>query len=70
MSKKKNHIPKLGRGAGLSGEALCGRWADYLTGDWAEIWRTAWSFMRRGDTAHYCKRCIARIGEYDGWIHP
>lgn len=56
----KEHVPAPGRGSGMHGVALCGRWAHYLTGDHALTTRIA---LAGGD--HWCDSClrILRIGK-------
>jgi len=59
MSKmsKKQHVPAPGRAVGLKGRALCGRYAQYRTGDHALIRQVA----RQSDGEGYCTRCLARV---------
>ncbi len=54
----KQHIPAPGRANGLRGEALCGRIADYATGDHAMILRLA-----RDGGGHWCADCLRRMKE-------
>jgi hypothetical protein len=53
---KTKHIPAAGVATGLNGPALCGRWARYLTGDHAQIRRSAIA-----NPEGYCKNCVKRM---------
>jgi hypothetical protein len=53
------HIPAPGRASGLRGEALCGRYARYATGDHDLIRRLA---HESGDG--FCADCLRRLAEY------
>lgn len=61
MSQKKTHIPAPGRSSGLVGEALCGRWAHYTTGDHDLLRRLAVQAAADGESAHYCAECLDSV---------
>ncbi len=54
----KQHIPALGYARGLSGRALCGRFAQYHTGDHQLIHRLA---RAEGSKEHYCAQCLKKL---------
>ena len=54
MSKKKKHIPYVSWP--LHGTALCGRHAEYSTGDHELIKRLAWQYPEL-----YCKECLKKL---------
>ena len=56
MTPKKNHIPAPGYAVGLRGPALCGRYADYATGD-HEIIRRQASLVGAYDY-YVCSQCL------------
>ena len=64
------HVPDPGHGRGLSGPALCGRWARYGTGDWAMIRQLAIGAIVDGDVDHYCQRCIRVVARAAGLPMP
>lgn len=55
------HIPAPGKGAGLAGTALCGRWARFRTGDHELTRRLAHEAQQTGDASHYCADCLAKL---------
>jgi hypothetical protein len=58
MSGRVYHLPDIGNASGLDGPALCGRWARYLTGDYALLYRLARQAWKDGEAGHYCRRCL------------
>ena len=60
MGTIKEHVPAPGKSSGLTGEALCGRWATYGTGDHALIRLIAGA---GGD--HWCKSCLAALARIE-----
>ena len=50
------HLPKPGHSSGLSGQAYCGRWARYATGDHEQIRRAALA-----DPDGFCQRCLREM---------
>lgn len=54
----KYHIPSP-HAVGLSGIALCGRWAHYGTGDHAHILRAMRQSIATNDTDDTCRQCLA-----------
>ena len=55
---KKNHIPAPGYAVGLRGPAICGRYADYGTGDHEIIRRQAYGAVED----HWCRDCLRLYG--------
>jgi hypothetical protein len=55
------HIPAPGRASGLRGEALCGRYARYTTGDHDLIRRRA----HVEDGEGFCADCLRRLAAYE-----
>lgn len=64
MTPRKDHCPSSGEAVGLSGPALCGRWAKFNTGDHAAI-RRQWAnwLAHCGVNAAntYCRVCASRL---------
>ncbi len=61
MAMRKMHIPAPGKGSGLRGEALCGIYANYGTGDHDLVRRLAIGDINADKTGHWCKMCIKKI---------
>lgn len=55
------HLPKPGYASGLSGKAMCGRYAKYGTGDHDMLLRLARAAVNAGDADHYCPGCLAQL---------
>lgn len=64
MITRKSHCPSLGEAVGLSGPALCGRWATYYTGDHAAIRRSWVSSLKDDDVPYYyCRLCVRLLAQ-------
>lgn len=65
-SGPKAHIPAAGCCSGRRGQAECGRWSVYETGDHAAILTQAAAAYRTGGEG-WCKRCLAKAAKRYGW---
>lgn len=54
------HLPAPGT-VGLEGPALCGRWAQYATGDHRLVRRLARLALADGQSGGYCRRCLSHL---------
>ena len=54
----KQHVPKDGYTGATQGEALCGRWVHWDTGDHNLIRRQAIGY---GCRSHWCGHCLAAL---------
>jgi hypothetical protein len=68
MTTTKSHIPSYSA-RGLRGPAMCGRYADYGTGDHDLCRRLARQSIRERETAHLCARCVSGLTRAIGMGH-